>query len=73
VAQQGRDLAVAVAAVLPGKLDDIGCQPLLVVAALRRLALRRAVLSERRTGATLGNAENTTNMLDTRPPTRRAQ
>jgi hypothetical protein len=58
---------------LSGKLDDVGRQPLLVVAALRRLAMRRAVLSERRTGATLGDADNTTNMLDTSTPARRAQ
>jgi len=65
--------ALAIAAVSPGKLDDVGGQPLLVIAALRRLALRRAVLIERRTGPTLGNAKNTTNMLDTGVPTRRAQ
>jgi hypothetical protein len=58
---------------LSSKLDDVGRQPLLVLAALRRLALRRAVLTERRTGATLGNANNTTNMLDTGAPARRAQ
>jgi hypothetical protein len=58
---------------LPGKLDDVGCQPLLVVAALRRLALCRAVLAERRTGATLGDAKLTTNMLDAGTATRRAQ
>jgi hypothetical protein len=58
---------------LSGKLDDIDRQPLLVVAALRRLALRRAMLPERRTGAALGDAKLTTNMLDARTPTRRAQ
>jgi hypothetical protein len=58
---------------LPGKLDDVGRQPLLVVAALRRLALCRAVLAERRTGAALGYAKLTTNMLDAGTPTRRAQ
>jgi hypothetical protein len=58
---------------LPGELDDVGRQPLLVVAALRRLALRRAVLPERRTGATLGDVNNATNMLDAGTPTRRAQ
>jgi hypothetical protein len=58
---------------LSGKLGDVGRQPLLVVAALRRLALRRTMLPERRTGATLGDANNTTNMLDTGAPTRRAQ
>jgi len=73
ITQQGRDLAVAIAAVLPGEFDDVGRQPLLVVAALRRLALRRAMLPERRTGATLGNANNMTNMLDAGTPTRRAQ
>jgi len=71
--QQGCDFAVAVAAILPGKLDDVGRQPLLVVAALRRLALCRAVLAERRTGATLGDAKLTTNMLDAGTATRRAQ
>jgi hypothetical protein len=58
---------------LPGELDDVGRQPLLVVAALRRLALRRAMLPERRAGATLGDANNATNMLDAGTPTRRAQ
>ena len=54
-AQQLRDLAIAVAAILAGQGDDVGGQPLLVVAAPRRLALCRAMLSERRTGATLGD------------------
>jgi hypothetical protein len=57
---------------LSSKLDDVGRQPLLVVAALRRLALRRAVLAERRTGATLGDAKFTANMLDAGTTTRRA-
>ena len=48
-------------------------QPLLVIAALRHLALCRAVLAERRTGATLGDAKGTTNMLDAGTATRRAQ
>jgi hypothetical protein len=58
---------------LPGKLDDVGRQPLLVIAALRCLALRRAVLTERRTGATLGYTKLTTNMFDAGAATRRAQ
>ena len=53
--------------------DDVGRQPLLVVTALRRLALCRAVLAERRTGATLGYAKLTTNMLDAGTAARRAQ
>jgi len=58
---------------LPGELDDVGRQPLFVVAALRRLALCRAMLAERRTGATLGYAKITAYMLDTGSATRRAQ
>jgi hypothetical protein len=73
IAQQRRDLPVAIAAVLPGKCDDVGGEPLLVVAALRRLALRRTVLAERRTGATLGYAKLNANMIDTGAATRRAQ
>src|SRR5499427_7675319 len=38
------------AAVLPGKLDNIGGETLLVVTTARDLALRRAMLPERRTG-----------------------
>ena len=55
LAQELGDLAIAIAAVLPGKLDNIGCETLLVVTAARDLALRRAMLPERRTGATLGD------------------
>jgi hypothetical protein len=57
---------------LPGKLD-VSAVGRLVVAALRHLALRRAMLAERRTGATLGYAKLTTNMLDAGTATRRAQ
>ena len=36
--QQLRDLAIAVAAVLPGQFDDIGREPFLVISTLRCLA-----------------------------------
>jgi hypothetical protein len=72
VTQQSCDLSVTVAAILSGKLDDVGRQPLLVVAALRRPALRRAMLAERRTRATLGDAKLNANMLDAGTATRRA-
>ena len=65
--------SVDIAAVLPGQCDGVGSEPLFVFTAPRYLALRRAVLSERRTGATLGDAKHTTNMLDAGTPTRRAQ
>jgi hypothetical protein len=54
-AQQLGDLAIAIAAILAGQLDDVGRQKLFVFAALRDLTLRRAMLAERRTGATLGD------------------
>src|SRR5215469_15673768 len=48
LAQKRGDLAIAVAAILPGQLDDLGRQPLFVLAAPRDLALRRAMLPEPR-------------------------
>jgi hypothetical protein len=66
------DLAIAVAAVLPGQFDDVGRQPRLVVTAPRDLALRRAVLPESRTGTALGNRQHAPNMLDAGAATRGA-
>ena len=70
--QQLGDLAVAVASVLPSKLDDVGAEPLLVVSTTRDLALRRAMLAERRAGATLGYTQLPANVLDAGPATRGA-
>ena len=72
LAEQPGDLAVAVAAVLPGQFDDVGCQPLFIITALRDLALRRAMLAERRTGAALGDGQLASNMLDAGTATRGA-
>src|SRR5437763_2301763 len=63
-AQQLGDLAIAVAAILPDQLDDVGGQPCLVVSTLRDLALRRAMLTECRAGTALGNRQRSSNMLD---------
>jgi hypothetical protein len=71
-AQQLGDLAVAGAPVLPSKLDDVGAEPLLVVSTTRDLALRRAMLDERRAGATLGYTQFSANLLDANPATRGA-
>jgi hypothetical protein len=38
------DLAIAVVAILPSQLDDVGSQPLFIVSAPRDVAVRRAVL-----------------------------
>jgi hypothetical protein len=70
--QQFGDLAIAVAAILPGQLDDIGRQPFLVITAPRDLALRRAMLAERRTGTALGDRQHASNMLDAGAATRGA-
>src|SRR5512132_2952630 len=66
------DLAIAIAAVLPGKLDNIGCETLLVVTTARDLALRRAMLPERHTGATLGNMQLRSDLLNAGTATRGA-
>ncbi len=65
--QQRRDLAITVAAILTGKLDDIRGQPFFVVAPRWRLTLRRTMLSERRTGTTLGDVKLTSDMIDALP------
>jgi hypothetical protein len=72
-AQQLGDLAIAVAAIPPGQLDDVGGQLLFILTAPRHLALRRAMLPERRTGPALGNRQRVSNMLDAGAPTRGAQ
>ena len=52
--QQGRDPAVAIAAIAPGQLDDVGGQRHLVIdSCLGSLALGRAVLPEHRAGPAL--------------------
>jgi hypothetical protein len=72
-AQQLGDLAIAIPAVLPGQLDNLVRQPGFVVTAPRHLALRRAMLAERRAGTTLGNRQRNSNMLDAGAATRGAQ
>jgi hypothetical protein len=47
-----------------GKLDNIGGETLLVLTTARDLALRRAMLPERRTGATLGDMQLRSHLLD---------
>src|SRR5256714_11546717 len=70
--QELGDLAIAIAAVLPGKLDNIGGETLLIVTAARDLALCRAMLPERRTGATLGNMQLRSDLLNAGTATRGA-
>src|SRR5260370_42506960 len=72
LAQQHGDLAIAVAAVLPGKLNNIGRETLLVVTTTRDLALCRAMLPERRTGATPGDMPLRSDLLNTGAATRGA-
>ena len=62
--QQGSDLAIAIAAILAGQFDCVGCQLFGILLAPRDLALRRAVLPERRAGATLGDVQIPSDMLD---------
>src|SRR5262249_12520591 len=62
LAQQRSDLAIAIATVLPGKLDNIGGETPLVVTTTRDLALRR--VPERRTGTTLGDVQLRSDLLN---------
>ena len=72
MAQQRGNLTIAVAAILAGKLDNVGGQTSFIVAPRRHLALRRTMLSERRTRATLGDVKVTSNMIDALTPARGA-
>ena len=62
----------AYAQALLGQFDDVGGQPLVILAAPRDLALRRTVLPERRTSTALGNRQHVSNMLDAGAATRGA-
>ena len=53
--------------------DEVGCQLLFFGTAPRCLALCRAMLSERRTGATLGHIHHLKDLLNTGTATRGAQ
>jgi hypothetical protein len=68
LAQERGDLAIAIAAVVP----NIGGETLLVVTTARDLALRRAMLPERRTGATLGDMQLCSDLLNAGTATRGA-
>jgi hypothetical protein len=71
-AQQFGDLAIAIAPIPLGQLDNVRRQPVFIVTALRDLALRRAMLAERRAGTTLGDGQLPSNMLDADAATRGA-
>ena len=54
------------------KLDNFGGETLLVLTTARDLALRRAMLPERRTGATLGDMQLRSDLLNAGTATRGA-
>ena len=72
IPQHPRNLAIAIAAILSGQLNDVGGQPLLVFRAPQYLTLRRAMLAERRTSAALGDMQVMSDVLDTGTPARGA-
>src|SRR5262249_6358744 len=72
LAQELGDLAIAIAAVLPSKLNNIGGETLLLLPTARDLALRRAMLPQRRTGATLGDMQLRSHLLNAGTATRGA-
>jgi hypothetical protein len=64
---------IAVTAILACEINDIGRQPLFVVTATRRLALRRTMLTEHTANPALGHIQRLPDMLNAYPATRRAQ
>ncbi len=69
---QGSYLAIAIAAILPGQVNHIGCQPFVILSAPGDFTLRRAVLPERRTGVALRDMRMFSNVLNTGATTRGA-
>ena len=65
-------LDIAVTAIGARQSDNISGQTRFVGAPPRRLALRRAVLSERRTGTALRHLQFTLNVIDALTPARGA-
>ncbi len=61
------------AAILAGQLNDVGGQPILIVAAPWNLALGGAVLAECAANPALRYAEGLPHAVDAAPPARRAQ
>ena len=66
------DTAITVASVLLGQLDHIRSQTTLVAVILRSFALGRTVLTDHRTGAPLGRADNLAHLLNANTATRGA-
>ncbi len=73
MAQQGRNAPVAVAAVLPDQLEDVGRQPGLVLASSLHLALGGTVLAERAADPALNHAKGLAHAVVAPPAARRAQ
>lgn len=71
IAQQGRDLAVAVADVLMRKRDDIGYQSLFILTVLRHHSLRLTMLPEHRRSTNLADRQRPTNVLNAEAAPRR--
>ena len=61
--------AVAIAAVVTGKCDDVGRQPFFIVSTSWLLALCRTVLAEHRAKPALGDTEQTPDVLNAPPAT----
>ena len=72
-AQDDRHLPLSQPAMLPDLGHKVVCQPLLVVPALRDLALCRPVLAKRRTGPALVDRQRLPDVHDARPAPRGAQ
>ncbi len=71
--KEGRDPAVAVAAVISGELDDASYEPRLSLTDPDAVSLRRSRLSEYPASPTLRDTEQATDMLDCSASPDRAQ
>ena len=70
--KQRRNLSIAISAILAGKFDDVGSQPLLVVPSRGNKALGGAVLSKDQAYPALGHFQFGSNMFNAGAATRGA-
>jgi len=63
-AQHRRDATIAVTAILPGQLDDVGGQPFFIVTTDRNLALGGSMLTKDTADPALGHVDGLPYLLD---------
>ncbi len=73
VTKKGRDTAIAISTILPGKFDHVGNQLILMGTPFGSMTLCRAVLAKHAAGSTFGDTQLAAHLINAASPARRAQ